>query len=178
MECCSSTDGGCYHWRTQGWLSRRPSPDISALLGLRCKERKYSQSLMCAQDSLEISLPNSSFSLSWVWTTYPVWSVAEAGFGKISARKNLTSCPPVQALSQEWELQYEGGWGRNVCIFMFWLCFWFVFLGGHLSLETGRQTQVLQCWNRLQWQRGKEEGFKTVLTILGLEGRTCILDLS
>lgn len=132
---------------------------------------------MCTQDSLEVSLPNSSLSLSWVQTTYPVWSVVEAGFGKISMRKYLTSSPPVQALSQEWGVQYEGGWGRDV-FSCSWLCFWFVFLGGRLSLETGRQTQVLQCWNRLQWQRGKEEGFKTVLAILGLEGRNCILDFS
>lgn len=30
---------------------------ISAPLGLMYKERKYSQTLMCAQDSLEVSLP-------------------------------------------------------------------------------------------------------------------------
>lgn len=110
-ESCSSTDGGC---RTQGWLSQRTSSDMSALLGLIYKERKYSQNLVCAQDSLEVSLSNSSFSFSWVWTTYPVWSVVEVGFGKVSVRKNLASSSPVQSRSQEWGLQCEGGWGRSV----------------------------------------------------------------
>lgn len=50
------------HCRTQGWLFQRTSTGISATLGLMYKERKYSESLVCAQDSLEVSLtPHSVF---------------------------------------------------------------------------------------------------------------------
>lgn len=132
------------HCRTQRWLSQRSSTDISALLGLMYKESKHSQSLMCTQDSLEISLSNSSFSFSWVWTTYPVWSVVEAGFAKASVRKKPRLIPSCTRTESRIRTTVWGRMGQE-CIFMFWLCFWFVFLGGHPSLETGRQTQVLRC---------------------------------